>query len=507
MKNEINSKVDIDGQSLSIESVVRIARGRAAVGLPPVAWEQIRSGRAVVERTVSRGDLVYGVTSSVGAKTGVLLDPENYTEFNQRLLETHNFGHGPTASHEVVRSMLVILLNSMASGRLGVRPILAEKIVDALNSDRYFTVHLWGSTGESDMSPVVDIVLDLYDDVQLAAGEAIALINSSALSIGSAALAVHDIEKVLRSGCVVAALSMEGFAANPSILSNAAVKSRPFDGLALAAELIKSELEGSYIYKEHGPRHLQDPLCFRSLPITYGNAFDVLDFAKKQIGIELNASQNNPVVSIEDDAMVSVANFDMLSLSMALDALRLALAPVVTGSTERLAKLVDSYWSGLSVGLIDADELGLPGFNGLAQVHKSLTSEARLLAAPTVNELASSSHSNGNLDRVSMASLSARRSMEMATLSKSILAFELQVAAQAVEMRKVQTMLGANTTRIFRFVRNLLSFAGGGQRVPHPAPLMDALEEIDYELQRILCPLRKQDVAKQFSLQESSNHK
>ncbi|MGO1766224.1 MAG: aromatic amino acid ammonia-lyase [Advenella sp.] len=490
MGNEVNSKVDIDGRSLSVESVLRVARQGATVGVPPLAWEQIRSGREVVERLVSRGDLVYGVTSSVGAKTGVLLDPEHYTEFNWRLLETHNFGHGPTASPEVVRSMLVILLNSMASGRLGVRPILAEKIVDALNSDRHFTVHLWGSTGESDMSPVVDIVLDLYDDVQLAAGEAIALINSSALSIGSAALAIYDIEQLLHNGCVVAALSMEGFAANPSILSDAAVRSRPFEGLALATRLIKNELEGSYLYKEHGPRHLQDPLCFRSLPITYGNAFDVLDFAKKQIGIELNASQNNPVVSIEDDAMVSVANFDMLSLSMALDALRLALAPVVTGSTERLAKLVDSYWSGLSIGLINADELGLPGFNGLAQVHKSLTSEARLLAAPSVNELASSSHSNGNLDRVSMASLSARRSMEMATLSKSILAFELQVAAQAVEMREVQTMLGANTTKVFRFVRSLLPFAGGSQRVPHPAPLMDALEKIDYDLHRILCPLR-----------------
>src|SRR5690606_9920138 len=109
-------------------------------------------------------------------------------------------------------------------------------------------------------------------------------------------------------------LSMEGFAANPSVLSDAAVKSRPFGGLALAARLIKSGLDGSYIQGEGGPRHLQDPLCFRSLPITFGNAFDVLEFAKKQVGIELNASQNNPVVSIEDEAMVSVANFDMLSL-------------------------------------------------------------------------------------------------------------------------------------------------------------------------------------------------
>ena len=483
---EVKTMVVVDGKNLSFEDVINAARFGADVRLAADALERIKKARGVVERSISRGDLVYGVTSSVGAKTGVALAPDKYAEFNRRLLETHNFGHGPTASHEVVRSMLIVLLNSMASGRLGVRPVLAEKLVDALNSNRHFNVHLWGSTGESDMSPVVDIVLDLYSGIDLAAGEAIALINSSALSLGTAVLAIFDIERILTNWCFVASLSMEGFGANPSIFSEAAIESRPFEGLALAATLIKKPLDGSYLYQDKGPRNLQDPLCFRSLPITFGNAFDVLRFAKQQIGIELNASQNNPIVSIDDDALISVANFDMLSLSMALDTLRLAFAPVVTGSTERLAKLVDSYWSGLSVGLIATDALGLPGFNGLAQVHKSLTSEARFLAAPTVTELVSSSHSNGNLDRVSMSSISARRSLEMAELAKSIFAFELQVAAQAVEMREVQTSLGVDTTKLFEFVRSYLPFAGGDQRVPHPAPLLKALSNMEYDLSCIV---------------------
>ncbi|MDO9437548.1 aromatic amino acid ammonia-lyase [Hydrogenophaga sp.] len=473
--------VDIDGRSLTAHQLTRIARSGAQVRLAQAALDEMAASRALVETIVARGDLVYGVTSSVGAKTGVPLDPSRFGEFNRRLLETHDMGLGPLASPEMVRAMLVVMLNNMASGRLGVRPVLAQMLVEALNTGRKFKVHLWGSTGESDMSAVANIALDLYRDVELAAGETIALINSSPLSIGLGALAFDTLENLLESWPLVAALSMEGYGANPSIVSAAAVRSRPLKGLAHAARGIASQLQGSSLMSEGGPRHLQDPLSFRSLPITLGNAFDSFEFARGLISVELNASQNNPVVSVEEQRLVSVANFDMLSLSMALDTLRLGIAPLVTGSTERVAKLVDSFWSGLSVGLIEADALGLPGFNGMAQVHKGITAEARLLAAPVVTELPSSSHSNGNLDRVSMSGLAARRTLELAQLCKSIMGIELLVAAQAVDVRN-PPQLGSGTTRLHAFVRASVPRAGGAQRVPHPGPLLDALERLDYRL-------------------------
>ncbi|SMG46522.1 aromatic amino acid ammonia-lyase [Paraburkholderia susongensis] len=477
----MNKTVLIDGETLSARKVVEIARFHAPVALAQEAVECMQAARQVVERAVSRGDRVYGVTTSVGAKTGVPLETARIEEFNRRLLETHNFGHGPTAPDEVVRAMLVILLNSMASGRLGVRPVLATMLVDALNSRRTFRVHVWGSIGQSDMSPMADLALDLYSELTLTSGEALALLNSSALSLGLAAIAIDDLRRLLNSWTIACALSMEGFAANPSILSPAAVRSRPFEGLRFAAGSIRARLEGSYILGSDGPRHLQDPLCFRSLPITLGNAFDCFAFADKQIAIELNASQNNPVVSIEDETLISVANFDMLSLSMSLDTLRLAFSPVVTSSTERVAKLTDSFWSGLPVGLIEEDGVGLPGFNGMAQFHKSLASEVRLLAAPTVIELASSSHSNGNLDRASMATVAARRARETVELCRSLLAMELMVAAQAVEIRQA-TPLGVSTGKLFKFVRSLVPYAAGRERVPHPAPLLAALDEREYDL-------------------------
>ncbi len=478
------TQIDIDGQTLCARQVVQIARHGAKVALTAAGQARLEASRAVVDRIVGRGDLVYGVTSSVATKTGTLLDPARHGEFNRRLLETHDMGMGPLASREMVRAMLVVMLNNMASGRLGVRPVLAHLLVEALNTRREFKVHLWGSTGESDMSAVANIALDLYASTELAAGETIALINSSPVSIGLAALAMHDLGNILASWPRVAALSMEGYGANPSIVSDVAVRSRPFKGLRQAAEAIAAQLHGSHLMSAGGPRHLQDPLSFRSLPLTLGNAFDSYDFAAGRFAIELNASQNNPVVSIEEQRLVSVANFDMLALSMSLDTLRLGIAPLVTSSTERVAKLVDSFWSGLDSGLLAQDEIGLPGFNGLAQVHKGITAEARLLAAPVVTELPSSSHSNGNLDRVSMASLAARRTVELAQLCKPILAGELVVAAQAVDLRRPPRM-GEGTQQLHRFVRDLVPHAGGVQRAPHPAPVLEALEKLDWQLDRI----------------------
>ena len=389
----------IGGFDLTLKALVTAVRDGGRVSLSDQAIGRMEAARRVVESVMASGQPVYGVNTSVGAKTGVLLDPARIAEFNHRLLLTHNVAHGPLASDEVVRAMMIVLVNSMASGRLGVRPLLAHTLVDALNAGRRFEVHVWGSMGQSDMSPIADLALDLYGEIDFEAGEALALLNSSALALGTAALAMVDLMSALDFSTLTAALSMEGFAANPSIVSEAALRSRPFVGVRRQGDMIRRSLEGSYLFKPGGPRHLQDPLCFRSLPLLQGTAADSLAFAYAQVEAELGASQNNPIVSLEDGSLISVANFDTVSLSMALDIARLAFAPVVTSSAERLAKLANSFWSGLSVGLIEEDGVGLPGFNGLAQVNKAITSEARLLTAPVVGELASSSHSNGNLDR------------------------------------------------------------------------------------------------------------
>lgn len=467
--------IEVTGSDLAIEQVLAIARHGTKVRLSPAAGERMLAGRQVLEEAIERGERIYGATTSVGPRTSATLNHTSVTEFNRRLLRTHHVGHGPQASHELVRATMLVLLNSLASGRLGARPALAEVLVDALNLNRSIAMHVWGSMGQSDMSAMSDLALALYGEMELEAGEALALINSSAFATGAAALAFSDLYRLLHLSTFVGALSMEAFAANPSIVSDIALESRQFAGLHLHGGALRRHLEGSYIFSKDGPRNLQDPLCFRSLPLIQGAAEDSLAFAAQQIARELNSSQGNPVISVDRRGLAAVANFDMVTLCMALDIARQAFAPVVTSSTERVAKLVDTTWSGLAIGLIEDDGIGAPGFNGVALFHKSITSEARLLTPPLAGELASSSHSNGVMDRASLAALGARRAAEIHTLGKSIVAIELLVAAQAIDLRG-RRPLGGPTTRLYELVRQVIPFAAGGDGIPNVDPLLDHLD-------------------------------
>lgn len=467
--------IEVTGSDLTIEQVLAVARGGANVALSPAVAERMVAGRQVLEEAIERGERIYGATTSVGPRTSATLSRTSLAEFNRRLLRTHHVGHGPQASHEIVRATMLVLLNSLASGRLGARPALAPVLVDALNRNCAIAVHVWGSMGQSDMSAMSDLALALYGDMELEAGEALALINSSAFATGTAALAFSDLYRLLHLSTFVGALSMEAFAANPSIISDIALESRQFAGLHLHGGALRRHLEGSYLFAKDGPRNLQDPLCFRSLPLIHGAAEDSLAFASQQIARELNSSQGNPVISIERRGLAAVANFDMVTLCMALDIARQAFAPVVTSSTERVAKLVDTTWSGLAIGLIEDDGIGAPGFNGVALFHKSITSEARLLTVPLAGELASSSHSNGVMDRASLAALGARRAVELHTLGRSIVALELLVAAQAIDLRG-RKPLGGETARLYDFVRQIVPFATGDDGIPNVSALLDHLD-------------------------------
>ena len=184
------------------------------------------------------------------------------------------------------------------------------------------------------------------------------------------------------------------------------------------------------------------------------------------MAIELNASQENPVVLVEEGRLVSCANYEMLPLSQALDVARIGLAPVLTSANERLVKLLQASHTGLTDGLQAPGTTYENGLSELAWTGQALAPEARLLAAPVSAETASSSQAEGIEDRVSMAPLSARRTAEMCALGARLLAVGLVVSCQAVEMRGARP-LGAGTERALAQVRELVPHLDAGASV-HP---------------------------------------
>jgi histidine ammonia-lyase len=261
-----------------------------------------------------------------------------------------------------------------------------------------------------------------------------------------------------------AALDLEAFAANLSILHPDVPATRPYPGLEAAIARLRELLAESALWEEGEARNLQDPLTFRGIPQVLGSVADALNFVERQLEIELNATSWNPLVLISERRLVSLSNLDVAPIAAALDFLRIALAPALTAANERLMKLMQAPFTGLPDGLAAREGLHEDGLAEFGNAGHALAAEARLLAQPVSFELGSTTQAEGIEDRMTMAPLAARRVAEMVELGERIVAIELVVAAQAVELRGVR--LGEGTRRVFELVRERVPFVGEGMTVP-----------------------------------------
>ncbi len=455
--------VVLTGRDLTLDEVVRVARGGEPVELGADVVERMQERRALVDRAVERGDAVYGTTTGVGVRKRVRV--ETTPEFSRRLIVDHRVGQGPAVPEDVVRATMLRLANGLASGESAVRPELAERLVQALNERAQPSIRSLGSTGAADLAPLADLAFELFGSAELAPKEASALLNAGAYSTALASLALADCLRLADAVDVAGALDLEAFAGNLSILHPRVAEVRPYPGLASAVARLRALLAGSALWADGRARNLQDPLVFRCLPQLHGALRDALAFTERQLAIELNASQDNPLALPDEDRFVSVGNFELLPLAQALDVARLALAPVLTSACERAVKLLQAPISGLPEGLAARPGLGSCGLSEFAFAIQALTAEARLLASPVSYEVVSTTQAEGIEDRITMAPLAARRLAEMVTLGDRVVAIELVLASQAVDLRR-EDPLGAATRVAHAAVRELVPFMDEDAPIP-----------------------------------------
>ncbi|MDX6485313.1 MAG: histidine ammonia-lyase [Gaiellaceae bacterium] len=451
--------ITISGDTLSLEELVGVAREGARVELDAAVPGRVRAGRAVVETALTSDVPVYGLTTGVGVRKRNRVEAEALTEFNRRLILDHRVGQGEPAPADVARAQLLLMVNGFARGTSGVRQELLEHLVSQLNAGVAPRVRTLGSIGMADLPANADLAHDVLGDFELAAKEGIALLDHNAFSTAIAALALADAARLLDALDVAAALDLEALAANLSVLHE--------------APRFRSLLEGSYLWDEGAARSLQDPLVFRCIPQVHDAARETLGFAHARVARELNASQENPIVLIEEQRIVSVGNFDAIALAQALDFMRIGLAPVLSSAAERTVKLLQQPVTGLPEGLAAEAGLAESALSEFGVPVQAFAAEAKLLAQPVSIETGSTSHHEGIEDRITLAPLAGRRLAEMVELGARLAAIELVVAAQAIDLRG-RPRLGAATKPAYERVRALVPRTGRGE--PPPQDLEPVVE-------------------------------
>ena len=462
----------LDGDSLTIEEVVDVARRHRPVVVSEEALAHVREVRVVVEEVLARGTPAYGLNTGLGAFSHKALPADELERFAVATVADQTASYGRQLPQDVVRAMILYRANTMARAGVGVRTELIQALVAMLNTGVHPIVREFGSVGQSDLYEMADIgkviigrgraeyrgqvfdgaramALAGLEPVRLAPKEALALISANGLTNGAGALVLHDVSELFANLQVAAALSLEGFGANLSTLHPAVARARPHPGQLAASAGLAELLAGSPLWEEAGPRNLQDPLSFRCVPQTHGALHDVVSDAWRKLSLELNSACDNPLVVVEEGIIVSNGNFDVTVLALAFDTLRLALTSTARMGAERVQKHLWSTFSELTTYLAS----GGVAFGGLRAVGRrcaALAAEARDLANPVaVNysaQLAEGIEDHGNL-----APLSVRRTHELVSLCHGLIAEELVVAAEAVDLRGAP--LGAGTKAAYDLVR------------------------------------------------------
>ena len=174
----------LDGVSLRLDQVISVARQGARVVLAPEAIDRMRRSRQVLEQAGAEGMPIYGFSTGAGALKRVAVDAQDVHEFNRLLVMNCRVGQGPPASDDVVRGTLLRLANNLARATTGVRPELAELVVQGLNEHWPIAIRTLGSVGQADLAPMGDVAAALIERVglRLEAGEGMAMVDNNSLT-------------------------------------------------------------------------------------------------------------------------------------------------------------------------------------------------------------------------------------------------------------------------------------------------------------------------------------
>jgi len=459
----------LDGAGLTVEKLVRIARGGEQVELHPKALERIIACRAMLEEKLRGREIMYGTNTGIGEFSEVVLNDEQVQQFQRYLIYNHAAGIGEPAPVEYVRGAMAGRINVHAHGNSGCRPEITQTLVEMLNKGVTPVVCQKGSVGAcGDLAPMAQIALLLMGEGEafyqgqrlpgstameqagipipdLKARDGLAAINGSNLLTAMGAIHLYDMNRWLKQTEIACAMSLEALFANMKPYDVRLHQLRGFSGAIRSTQAIMKCIAGSDLVTGKLKTKVQDAYSMRSSPQVIGAAHDAIAYAKSQVEIELNGVGDNPIFLPEYKLTLTGANFQGSPVSLPLDMAGIAITMVSVLSERRLNRLTNPA---LSVGLPAFLTRGAGMFSGMMlsqYTADSLIVEQRMLSAPA--SIASIPAAADQEDFVSMGMNTSIKNAQILDNAYGVLGIEFMAAAQALDFRDFTPGVGVAAAR------------------------------------------------------------
>ncbi|WP_027050976.1 HAL/PAL/TAL family ammonia-lyase [Mesorhizobium erdmanii] len=484
------SALILTGAGVSVGDVAAVARQARKVEIGPEIIGRLETARKVLDRAAAAGQQIYGLNTGLGANLGTSVEGDA-SAFQRQLLEGRSSAVGQALPVETVRATMLARASMLSAGGSGLSPAVFIALVEALNAGVHPVMPSLGSIGAGDLVLMTALARLLIGEgeadyqgrrmpaakalmmarlapISLAPKDGLSLINASAVSCGSGALAITDALSALAQQQQAGALTMEGFGANRTILDPRLQMARPAAGQAEAAKALHDLLARDEV---PAPTTIQDPLSIRCMPSIHGALIEAIGQAKRAVEIELNAAADNPLVLADDGVVMSTGNFHTAGLSLAFETLGLAIAQCAAASVARFIQLTGSGRNGLTKYLSPIGGASA-GFVPLQKTATSILAAIRHKANPVMLDFLPVSE--GVEDHATQSLFAVSKCAGMIALWRRLIAFELMAAAQAVDLREGLT-LAPRTGAIYAAVRAHVSMLKNDRPLGSDAEVLHAM--------------------------------
>ena len=481
------SKVVITGQDLTVEQIVAVCRECAPLELSEETKKSVLESRQIVDDLIAEEKVVYGITTGFGKFSDVVISQDQCKDLQKNLIITHAVGAGNPFTKDIARGIMLLRINNLAKGFSGIRLETLQTMVDMLNKGVTPIIPEKGSLGASgDLAPLSHMVLPMiglglaeYEGevlpgaeamakagiptIELSAKEGLALNNGTQAMTSAGSLALYDALNLLKVADITAALDFEAQNGVVDALDHRVHDVRPHSGQLATARNLLRLLEGSKNTTRQGEIRVQDAYSLRCCPQIHGASKDAVNYVKEHVNIEINSVTDNPIIFKDDRAGISGGNFHGQPMALSFDFLKIAESELANVAERRIERLVNPAYSGLPAFLTPNGGVN-SGFMIVQYSAAALVSENKVLAHPaSVDSIPSSA---GQEDHVSMGTIAARQAGEIGRNVRRVLAMDLMVACQGIDMRGNKG-LGKGTQAAYDLVRKEVA------RLEEDRPLYD----------------------------------
>ncbi|MBU5437480.1 histidine ammonia-lyase [Tissierella sp. MSJ-40] len=467
-------KVIIDGNSLTLEELVKVAREGWQVELSQEAIEKVEKARKLVDKFVDGEKVVYGITTGFGKFSDVVITGDETVTLQKNLIISHACGVGNPLDEDIVRGIMLLRANALSKGYSGIRLSTLKTLIDMINKGVHPIIPEKGSLGASgDLAPLAHMVLVMIGEgeaiykgermsgkeamekanistVQLTSKEGLALINGTQVMTSIGALTIYDSINLSKIADVAASLTVEALNGIVDAFDERVQRIRPHKGQIDTAKNLLTLLENSKMTTRQGELRVQDAYSLRCIPQIHGGSKDCFEYVKEKIEIEINSATDNPLIFENEEDVISGGNFHGQPMALSFDFLGIGLSELANLSERRLERLVNpSLSNGLPAFLVEKGGLN-SGFMIVQYSAASLVSENKVLAHPaSVDSIPSSANQE---DHVSMGTIAARKARDILGNVRKVLAMEILAACQAIDLRGNKG-LGKGTDIAYNIVR------------------------------------------------------